>query len=109
MSETDFLKTILETEGVAGEMIFNAKASMKDRVSQARSRADEIRNNARIKAAEKHKECLADANAQAAASREAVLAETASDAGKLKAEASLRMETAAKKTAEGIIKIFADR
>lgn len=55
MADLDFLKTIKETEGVADEIIFNARVSVKEQIDIARNKANEIKENAKKQAVIDHK------------------------------------------------------
>ncbi|MDD4327407.1 MAG: hypothetical protein PHN99_05630 [Eubacteriales bacterium] len=109
MSEISFLDSILETEGVAGEMIFNAKAARKDRIDKAKEQADDIRINARSQVAKRHKKAIDDAMNDAKVIRESIIADADKEARKLREDSGPLIKQAAEKTAEGIVSIFGDR
>ena len=109
MSETNFLESIRETEGVADEMIFNAKAAMKDQINDARKQAAEIIDKAKSEAAIQHKKHLDNASGEAAAVRQSAVEDAEKEADSIRLEASKLLKTAAERTAEGIVKIFGDR
>jgi vacuolar-type H+-ATPase subunit H len=108
MSETNFLESVLESEGVASEMLFNAKAARKEMIDRAKAQADEMIVNAKSQALENHRKNIADASEEADQIRKSVIAAALKDAEIMKVNSGSRSEQASIKTAEGIVKIFAD-
>lgn len=108
MADNDLLNSIFETEGVAEEIIFNAKAQRKEKTDKARLEADRIRETAKSHAAAEHKNTLQRAGADG----EKLLAEIRHAAEKKAAgiteAAKAQKPDAVKNVAEGIVKICAD-
>ncbi|MHB1454939.1 MAG: hypothetical protein ACYCYM_13430 [Saccharofermentanales bacterium] len=108
MADTDLLNSIFDTESVAEEIIFNAKAQRREKTDHAHAEADRIRETAKSHAAAEHKNRLQRAGNDG----ERLLAEI-KDAAATKADgiieaAKVHKPDAVMKVAEGIVKICAD-
>jgi vacuolar-type H+-ATPase subunit H len=108
MAETDFLESVLKSEGVAGEMVFNAKAARKEAIDRAKAQSDEIIAGAKTQALENHRRCMTDASEEASGIMRDVTSDAMKEAELLRVSSGSRSLKAAVKTAEGIVKIFAD-
>ncbi|MHB8964216.1 MAG: hypothetical protein ACYC5K_13800, partial [Saccharofermentanales bacterium] len=104
MADNDLLNSIFDTESVAEEIIFNAKAQRKEKIDKAHAEAERIRETAKSRAAAEHKKSVMRAGAEG----EMLLAEIKSDAEAKAAgiteAAQALMPEAVKKVAEGIVK-----
>ena len=108
MAEHQFLDSIYETEGVAEEILFNAKARRKEIVENARAQAEEIHEKARTKAAADHKAALRVARDEGVEILAGIREDASREADRITESAGAAKAGAVRIVAEGIVKYCAD-
>lgn len=108
MADNVLLNSIFETESVAEEIIFNAKARRKEKTDQARAEADKIRETAKSHAAAEHKNSLQRANVEGGRLLADIKNDAELQAARIAEAAQALRPAALKKVVEGIVRICAD-